>query len=260
MKILVAEDDEGLRQLLKVYLVRGGHEVAEAINGLQAWDLLKQESIRLLIVDWMMPGVDGAELIRRIRAAGWPGYTYIILLTAKSGQDDIITGLNVGADDYLCKPFNREELLARLGVGERILDLEARLSASLAREHELASHDSLTGLLNRRALYERAQAELSRAARMKTVVSLLMIDIDFFKAVNDEYGHLLGDKALCLIADLQGRTSATMITPGAGGARSSSWCCRAPISRRRGWWRRESGRPLRPSLCPWLNRTPCTCM
>ncbi len=202
MKVLIAEDDAGLRQLLKVNLIRAGHEAVEAVNGLQAWEMLKQESIRLLIVDWIMPGIDGAELVRRIRAAGWPGYTYIILLTAKTASDDIVAGLNIGADDYLCKPFNREELLARLGVGERILDLEARLSASLAREHELASHDSLTGLLNRRALYERAQAELSRAARMKTTVSFVMLDIDHFKAVNDQYGHLVGDKALCLVAEL----------------------------------------------------------
>ena len=202
MKVLVAEDDAGLRQLLKIYLNRAGHEVVEATDGLQAWELLKEESLRLLIVDWMMPGMDGAELIRRIRAAGWPGYTFIILLTAKSTKDDIVAGLNMGADDYLAKPFNRDELIARLGVGERILDLETRLSASLARVEELATHDSLTGLYNRRALYEHAHAELSRAARLKTSVSCIMLDVDHFKAVNDQYGHLVGDQALCLIAEL----------------------------------------------------------
>ncbi len=202
MKVLVAEDDASLRQLLRIYLSRAGHEVVEAVDGQQAWEILKQESARLLIVDWMMPGVDGAELIRRIRASGWPGYTYIILLTAKSTQDDVIAGLNLGADDYLCKPFNRDELLARIGVGERILDLEARLSASLAREHELASHDTLTGLYNRRALYEHAHAELNRAVRKKTSFSLVMLDLDHFKLLNDQFGHLAGDQALRLVAEL----------------------------------------------------------
>jgi len=156
----------------------------------------------MLLVDWMMPGLDGPELIRRIRGAGWPGYTYIILLTAKSGRDDVVEGLNAGADDYVTKPFRRDELLARMGVGSRILDLETRLSESLAREEALATLDSLTGLPNRRALYDRARAELNRAQREKKSIGLIMMDIDDFKPINDQFGHAAGDEALRLVAEV----------------------------------------------------------
>jgi diguanylate cyclase (GGDEF)-like protein len=202
MKVLIAEDDSLLREMLQGELGVAGHHLITANNGLEAWEMLQKEHVRMLLVDWMMPGLDGPELIRRIRGAGWPGYTYIILLTAKTGRDDVVEGLNAGADDYVTKPFRRDELLARMGVGSRILDLETRLSESLAREEALASRDSLTGLPNRRALYDRARAELSRAQREKKSVGLVMMDIDNFKPINDKFGHAAGDEALRCVAEV----------------------------------------------------------
>ena len=202
MKVLIAEDDSLLRQMLRGALTAAGHQLVTAANGLDAWEMLQREHVRMLIVDWMMPGLDGPELIRRIRGAGWPGYTYIILLTAKTGRDDVVEGLNAGADDYVTKPFRQDELLARMGVGARILDLETRLSESLAREEELATRDSLTGLPNRRALYDWARVELSRADREKRSVGVIMMDIDQFKPINDRFGHAVGDEALRRVADV----------------------------------------------------------
>jgi two-component system chemotaxis response regulator CheY len=201
MKILIVDDDPVLRQILNTYLSRAGYEVALAEDGRAAWEVWQQERIRLIITDWMMPVLDGPELIRRIRAASGAGYTYIIMLTAKEGKSDVIYGLESGADDYLTKPFNSGELRARINIGERILNLEASLSQALDRMEELATHDPVTGLLNRRALYTHAEAELSRAQRDARALSFVMLDIDHFKTVNDQYGHLVGDKALRFVAD-----------------------------------------------------------
>jgi diguanylate cyclase (GGDEF)-like protein len=202
MKVLIADDDALLRQMLQAQLADAGHEFVFASDGMEAWELLQREAIRMVIVDWMMPKLDGPDLIRRIRDAGWPGYTYIILLTAKSDRDDIVEGLNLGADDYVTKPFRHDELLARMGVGARILQLEKRLSESLAREEALATRDGLTGLPNRRALTDIARVELSRAARARTSVGLIVMDLDHFKRINDEFGHAAGDKALQQVAEV----------------------------------------------------------
>ncbi len=201
IKIMVVDDDPVLRQILQTYLVRAGYDVVQAEDGATAWDLFQQEHLRLIITDWMMPGIDGPELIRRIRAAKFPGYTYIIMLTAKETKTDVVYGLEAGADDYLTKPFNAGELRARIAIGERILGLEASLSQALVRMEELATHDVVTGLLNRRALYSHAGAELNRARRDSKPLSLVMLDIDHFKQVNDQHGHLVGDQALKAVSD-----------------------------------------------------------
>jgi two-component system chemotaxis response regulator CheY len=206
MKVLVADDDRLLREMLAAELAGAGYEVVTVPDGIAAWEVLQRERIRMLIVDWMMPRQDGAELIRRIRSAGLPGYTYIILLTARSGRAEVVEGLNTGADDYVSKPFQREELLARMGVGKRILDLEACLSESLAREEALATRDVLTGLPNRRGLHDRAQAELSRATREKRGLGVIMMDLDHFKQINDRYGHAAGDAALRRVAEVLQRS------------------------------------------------------
>jgi len=202
MKVLIADDDALLRQILHGHLTAEGHEPVLVSNGLEAWELLQAEHIRMVIIDWLMPGMDGPELIRRIRHAGWPGYTYIILLTVKGGRKAIVEGLTTGADDYVTKPFGHEELLARIGVGTRILELEERLSASVAREEAHAIRDSLTGLPNRRGLRGRAQAELSRAEREKGTVCVIMMDLDHFKEINDRFGHAVGDSALRRVAEV----------------------------------------------------------
>ena len=200
MRALIVDDDESYLHLLRMLLTRQGHTVYEATDGLKAWNLLQSDPIPFVITDWMLPGLDGVELIRRIRTANFPNYTYLILLTAKKGSEDIVRGLEAGADDYLTKPFDISELRARIGIGERILDLEQRLRESLQQLASLASHDSLTGLLNRRALYEIIEKERVRTQNAGVPLSVVMIDLDHFKLINDQYGHLMGDEVLCQVA------------------------------------------------------------
>ena len=200
MRILIADDDPICREILRRHLRETGHEVREATNGLMAWEMLQTEHSGLVISDWVMPEIEGPELVRRIRAAGFPRYTYVILLTAQSAPEEIVQGLESGADDYLVKPFQPAELRARIGIGERILGLETRLTEARQAMEQLAMHDGLTDLLNRRAIRERALAVLSRAARARTSTAFIMVDVDHFKLVNDRHGHTVGDQALRLIA------------------------------------------------------------
>jgi len=193
MKILIVDDDPFQRRLLRAQIARLNYEVYEAANGELAWTLLQQEGISIVITNWMMPVLDGLGLIRRIRGANLPNYTYIVLLTARDELTDVVAGLDAGADDYLTKPCDTNELRARIAIGSRIVDLEYRL-------REARDTDSLTGLRNRRALTASAKSELVRAQRNGTSMSIVLADVDFFKQVNDRYGHHIGDQALCLIA------------------------------------------------------------
>ena len=201
-RVLVVEDDAFLRQLLRVTLRRSGYEVIEATDGVRAWEMMQSQRIPMVLTDWMMPRLDGPELIRRIRDAGWPGYTYVLMVTVMSSDGDVVAGLNAGADDYLAKPFNRDVLLARLAAGARVIDQDARLRKSLASETERAARDDLTGLLTRRAALEHLSAELSRMDREGGSVSVILMDIDNFKRLNDQCGHAAGDQALRLVGRL----------------------------------------------------------
>jgi two-component system chemotaxis response regulator CheY len=202
VRVLVVDDDPVIRRIVQASLASAGHTVEQAGDGQSALELLKHDPIRLVITDWQMPGMDGPELIQRLRASTPDAYTYIILLTAKSEKEDVATGLETGADDYLTKPFNPRELRARVGIGERILNLEAVLKESRDQLEVLAMHDGLTGLLNRRAIQAHAEAEWHRAARERESLSLVLLDIDHFKSVNDRHGHLVGDQALRLVAEV----------------------------------------------------------
>jgi two-component system chemotaxis response regulator CheY len=204
VKILIADDDPGSRRLLSVSLAYGGHEVVVAEDGARAWHLFQQEPTRLVITDWVMPNLDGTGLISRIRAAAaLQGYTYIILLTALGDKPNVVTGLEAGADDYLTKPFDADELLARVAIGERIITLEENLNASRRKAETMAMQDTLTGILNRRAIQDRAAAELSRLKRgqVRPSLSVIMLDLDHFKQVNDAYGHAAGDAVLRQVAE-----------------------------------------------------------
>jgi len=190
MKILIAEDDPISRRILEARLLEWGYEVMIASDGGEAWEIIQQpESPSLIISDWMMPRMDGLALCRKICSMEKSEYIYFIILTAKGEKKDIIEGLEAGADDFLAKPFNPEELKYRIRIGERIINLERRIL-------ELANTDSLTGLLNRRAFMERMEQEMSRAQREKKPLSLILADIDHFKGVNDTYGHQIGDLVL----------------------------------------------------------------
>lgn len=200
MKVLIVDDNTMQRRILRASLAYTDHEIIEARDGRAAWELIQHESVQLIITDWMMPEMNGLELIRRIREAEFPAYLYIILVTARDSKTDVIQGLESGADDYLTKPFERDELRARIAIGERIVRLEARLRDSMEQLRIVATHDGLTGLLNRAAIYERTHIELERSRRERFPLSLILLDIDHFKAVNDSHGHLIGDKALRMVA------------------------------------------------------------
>jgi two-component system cell cycle response regulator len=202
MKVLIVDDDPTNRHLLSAMLLSTRHEFQEASDGMSAWELLQKETINLVITDWMMPDMDGVELIDYIRKANFAHYVYIIMLTARSTKADVVTGLESGADDYLVKPFDLDELRARVKIANRIIDLETRLRESRDRNQKMATYDSLTNLYNRRALYDIVDNELARARRDKKPVSLVMMDIDHFKNVNDAHGHNIGDRALSIVAHI----------------------------------------------------------
>lgn len=198
MKILIADDDVTSRLVLSGVLRKHGHEVVETVNGLEAWDALKRPNApRLAILDWVMPGLAGVDVCRRARTIESSQPPYIILLTSLDQKADIVTGLEAGADDYLAKPFDPGELLARVDVGRRLVELQARLNETReALAHE-AMHDPLTGVLNRRAFAGALSRELSRKRRYETVLAVGICDVDHFKRINDTHGHQAGDEVLC---------------------------------------------------------------
>ena len=194
--ILIVEDNPVSRKLLEKTLKKGGYEVVSAASGLEALELFKKRFFPIVITDWMMPEMDGLQLCRHIRTMDLPGYVFIILLTAKDTKEDLITGLEAGADDYLTKPFNYPELKARLKAGQRILELEKSLKKANEEIRLLSITDSLTGCYNRYYLMERLNHEIKRASRYNHELSVIMCDIDHFKKVNDTYGHQTGDLVL----------------------------------------------------------------
>ncbi len=198
MRILIAEDDATSRRMLSGVLRKWGYAVTVTGDGAQAWEALQQpDAPRLAIIDGMMPELDGIEVCRRVRAIETRDPPYIIMLTSMGKHEDIVAGLDAGANDYVSKPHNNAELRARVGVGQRMLELQAE--ANTARDalaHE-AMHDPLTGIFNRRAIMEMLRKELARAAREHQPLSIGMCDIDHFKRVNDTYGHQTGDDVLC---------------------------------------------------------------
>ncbi len=195
MKILIAEDDPISRTLLQRTLSGWGHEVVAVANGDDALKILQNENAPpLALLDWMMPGMDGPDVCKAVRLR--ERYPYLILLTARSEKDDLVQGLESGADDYVVKPFDPLELKARLKTGIRIVTLQEELIASRDALRVQASRDFLTGAWNRRAIMEILQAELSRTRRENGSLGLVMVDIDHFKKINDRFGHRAGDEVL----------------------------------------------------------------
>lgn len=201
-RVLVADDDPVYRHVLQSYLRGQGYHVQTVADGQRALDVALQPGApRLMVIDWMMPGMHGPEICSQLRARNSEEqYRYVILLSAKGDSSDVVAGLDAGADDYLIKPFDASELLARLRVGVRILKLQDDLLAAQERMRFQATHDSLTGIWNRGALLQLAQAEIQRAQRNRGAVCLLLIDLDHFKKINDGYGHPAGDIVLHEVA------------------------------------------------------------
>lgn len=200
MKILIAEDELISRRLLQKTLEEWGHEVLSSENGNEAWDVFQKENVKLVIADWMMPEMDGIELCRAIRTSESSGYVYFILLTGKDKKVDIVNGLDAGADDYVTKPFERDELKVRLRAGERIINLEKELTEKNKILEELSLMDPLMGIGNRRSFYNTIEKMHDRAVRYGQGYGIIMCDVDFFKTYNDTYGHLLGDQVLKSVA------------------------------------------------------------
>lgn len=203
-RVVIAEDSGPSRLALERTLAKWGYTVISCRDGTSAWEeLQKDDSPRLAILDWMMPGYSGPEIVRMVRARAAEKkspYTYILLLTSKNERADLIEGLEAGADDYVTKPFDQHELNVRLRVGVRILNLQAELVMAREALREQAMRDALTGLWNRRSIIDILVREKSRAARENVPVGILMLDIDHFKIVNDTHGHLAGDDVLKEVA------------------------------------------------------------
>ena len=196
MKILIADDNAVSRRLLEASLTRLGHEIVTVENGTDAViALLAPNGPRLAILDWMMPGLNGLEVCRELRQRS-TAYIYLILLTARDGQQDIVDALDAGADDFLTKPFNPGELHARLRSGARVLDLQAGLLEVQEALRAQALRDDLTGVGNRRAVLAQLHRELNRARHERRPLSVVMADLDDFKRVNDTRGHATGDIVL----------------------------------------------------------------
>ncbi len=197
--VLVAEDDPVSREIMTHLLERNGYQTVVAANGYEAMEAITPE-VDVALVDWMMPGVDGVEVCRRVNEITG-GVAYTIMITARAEKSDIVHALDSGADDYMTKPVNHQELMARVRSGERLARRERELARAYAEAQSAAEHDPLTGLMNRRSF----DRELSRhlcELREEESLALLMIDIDHFKRVNDHFGHQAGDQVLREIARL----------------------------------------------------------
>lgn len=196
MKVLIAEDDKVSSKVLERNIRNWGYKVIISNNGQQAWNAFQKDEIPLAILDWMMPKIDGLELCQKVRQLKKNNYTYIILLTSKDRKEDILEGFRAGADDYIVKPFDTLELRARLQTGKRIVDLQNQLIQSNLKLEELAREDSMTKLWNRAAIIQLLEDEIHRSQREKKPVGVILVDIDYFKNINDTYGHLVGDAVL----------------------------------------------------------------
>ena len=206
-KILVADDSALYTMLVKHSLSEQGCMLLFAKDGCEAIELFAEHKPAMVITDWVMPNIDGLELCRRIRT-GFPEiYSYLMLLTSNDEKESVIAGLEAGADDYLSKPFHAGELVARVRVGRRVVQLHREIQSKNRELEAMALTDSLTGLPNRRAIAVWAPRELSAATRYGFSLWVAMVDLDFFKKINDEYGHDAGDIVLQGFAEILRRNT-----------------------------------------------------
>ncbi|QDU26068.1 Response regulator PleD [Anatilimnocola aggregata] len=192
--ILLVDDDPAILRLLARWLEQAGYRVTTARDGYEAKQAIERECPHVVVTDWEMPHVDGLELCRWVRGQNLPHYVYLLFLTVRAGLSDLVRGLESGADDFLKKPIDKDELLARLRSAKRVLDLEERLGV-------LARCDALTGLASRRTFFEFLNREWSRSQRYRFPLSCVMVDIDYFKRINDTHGHAAGDEVIRRVAD-----------------------------------------------------------
>ncbi len=205
--ILVVDDDSDIRKILNYALRGGGFHVIEAHDGDDAFQKFHEEDVDIIISDIMMPGINGLELCRKIKDANMPKKVYFILLSAKGELNDKIVGLELGADEYIPKPFEPLEVLARVKTGERIIKLQNTLENNAKYYETLAFTDELTKLYNRRFFNEILRKEFAMAKRYQRPLSIILLDIDRFKLFNDKYGHPTGDVVLQTVAAVLKKTA-----------------------------------------------------
>jgi diguanylate cyclase (GGDEF)-like protein len=202
LQILVVDDSRVSRKVLEHALSAEPYTLLFAESGEEALRLFHEQKPAVVIMDWMLPDSSGPELCQRIRADAQNSYTYIILLTSMTEKDSVVKGLTAGADDYLTKPFDASELLARIGVGRRMIDLHREIEEKNRLLEEAARADHLTGLANRRAIEEWAIRQLRGAARHGFPLWVVLTDLDSFKNINDTHGHEVGDAVLKKFAEI----------------------------------------------------------
>jgi len=197
VKILMADDDPVFRRLLEATLTKWGYEVRVAEDGDQALRMLDSDDApHVAILDWVMPGMDGLEICRKLRKRRVEEYVYVILLTSQEGTEHLTEGLEAGADDYVVKPLDPQELKMRLRAARRILDLQSAFVNARESLRVQATHDSLTGLPNRSGIIDILRREMVRSKRDRMPLCVFMADLDHFKIINDTHGHLAGDAVL----------------------------------------------------------------
>jgi PleD family two-component response regulator len=232
VKILIADDSIVSRHLLEATLRKWGYEVTVACDGAEALETLQQEDApALAILDWMMPGMTGLEVCRRLRQRSREPYTYILLLTSKSQKEDLIEGMEAGADDYIIKPFDQHELQVRLRAGTRLVDLQAELLSAREALREQATKDSLTHLWNRSSILDHLARELSRSAREKGPVGVMMVDLDHFKSVTTPTATWSATRCYARLPAACRTPCGLMISSDDMAARSFSSCCRDATNR-----------------------------
>jgi two-component system cell cycle response regulator len=201
LEVLVVDDSPVCRKIFEQILPQDTYEVSYACTGGEAMQLFTEKSPSIVITDWIMPDFSGLELCRRIRADKTKSYTYVVVMTSNQQENGVVDAMEAGADDFLIKPFNLNEMLARIGVGRRIIELHRKLEDKSAELEEVASTDVLTGLPNRRAIEEWANKQLRGAERHGFPLWVVLGDLDCFKEINDTFGHEAGDTVLRTFAD-----------------------------------------------------------
>lgn len=205
MKTLLAVSDPMTRLLLQRQLQSAGCEIVSAFDGIQAWNILQEKNPpRFTVLGWGLPGMSGSEIVRKLREGAGVLYTYTILLTPESQKHQAMEGISAGADDYLVTPVDPDQLTARLIVAKRIVKLQDQLVTAAKQAAFIADHDGLTGMFNHNAIVKVLRREIARGSRSGSPTAVLMLDIDFFKKINDTYGHFVGDSVL---EEVSGRIS-----------------------------------------------------
>jgi two-component system, cell cycle response regulator len=215
-RVLLVDDDEIMVERLRDLVTAAGFEVVTATDGESALVALATQFAPIVILDRQMPGLDGLAVCRRIRATQYPGYVYIMLITAHDSEEEILAGLDAGADDYLSKRVSGTHVIARLATARRILQLEHSLKQAIEERRRMAMTDALTGCHNRRYFMSHMRRELKRTRRFGGEVALLVFDIDHFKHINDRHGHAAGDAVL---VEFVRRVQASL-------PREYDWCAR----------------------------------